>query len=261
MKKIIEGMKSTDEIFSKSLNKKCLLYSGGMDSYIIYKLEEKNLDNLLYIDSKSKYSKIELEYIKKQSLSVPLIVDSSTIDLSRFEMASAYVPLRNLFFIMVATINGFNDIMMGVTSGDRANDKDLTFKKLAEEVIDYQLQPAWWHPGSKINVNFKYKNFSKEMLIKEYIKQGYDIQDLIDKSFSCYFPNNGDECMKCKPDVRKYTFLSQYTDIGEDKREKLREFYTPKVIKEIKDRVDTVYSRGKEDVETIQAIRRDFKPQ
>jgi len=252
--------KTTDEIFSKSLDKKCLLYSGGMDSYIIYKLEQENLDNLLYIDSKSKYSAIELEYIKKQNLSVPLIVDSTTIDLSRFEMSSAYVPLRNLFFIMTAVVNGFNDIMMGVTSGDRANDKDLTFKKLVESVIDYQLQPAWWHPGSKINVNFKYKDYSKEMLIKEYISKGHDVQDLIDKSFSCYFPENGKECMKCKPDVRKYTFLSQYTDIGDEKRQKLREFYTPEVIAEIENRTGTVHSRGIEDDETLEAIKNDFSP-
>jgi len=254
-------IKDIDNIFNKSLDKKCLLYSGGLDSYIIYQLEKDNLDFILYIDSKSKYSKYEIEYLKKQKLDIPIIIDDR-LDLSDVEMSNSYVPLRNLFFSMIAVLHGASDILIGVTSGDRAKDKDTTFKKLTEDVINYQLESQWWHPGSKININMKYKNFTKKDLIEEYIRRRYDVRDLIDKSFSCYHPTKeGKECLSCKPDIRKYTFLSKYIDIGQERKTALRKFYTKDIIIEIKERVNTSNSRGQEDLETLEAIERNFECQ
>jgi len=241
------------EDLGKRNNKKVLLYSGGMDSYIISKID--NFDTLLYIDTKSKYSKIEIEFLKKQNLK-NLEIDTR-LDLSDVEMQSALVPLRNLFFVSIGTYYG-DEIVLGATSGDRSFDKDITFAEKSSDILSYIYGKSWWSEGRNIKVNLKYKDWTKKDLIEEYIKQGFDVQDLINKSFSCYFPDNGKECMKCKPDIRKYTFLSKYIDIGEEKRKALRKFYTPEVIQEIKERVNTIHSRGQEDTETLEAIKRDF---
>jgi 7-cyano-7-deazaguanine synthase in queuosine biosynthesis len=241
------------EDLGKRNNKKVLLYSGGMDSYIISKID--NFDTLLYIDTKSKYSKIEIDFLKKQNLK-NLEIDTR-LDLSDVEMQSALVPLRNLFFVSIGTYYG-DEIVLGATAGDRSFDKDITFAEKSSDILSYIYSKSWWSEGRNIRVNLKYKDWTKKDLIEEYIKQGYDVQDLINKSFSCYFPDNGKECMKCKPDIRKYTFLSKYIDIGDEKREALRNFYTPNVIQEIKERVGTVHSRGQEDTETLEAIDRDF---
>jgi len=247
-------MKEIDNIFSKPLNKKCLLYSSGLDSYIISKLE--NFDFLLYIDIGSKYAKSELAYIKKQGINV--VVDDR-LDLSDAEMTNSYVPLRNLFFIMIATLHGASDICVGVLNGDRAQDKDLNFKKLTEDVINYQLEPQWWHPGSTININMKYKKYTKKQLIDLYIEKGFSINDLAEKSFSCYHPVNGKHCGKCKPCVRKWLALLPYKDVSYIYDSNIKDYFIKDVLPDIQERIGTKFSRGLEDEEAIEIYEKYIK--
>jgi len=241
------------EDLGKKNNKKVLLYSGGMDSYIISKID--SFDTLLYIDTKSKYSTIEIDYLKKQGISVEI---DDRLDLSDIEMESAIVPMRNLFLVMIGALYG-DEIVLGATDGDRSTDKNHTFAQKSSDLLSYIYSPSWWSEGRDININLKYKNWTKKDLIERYIEAGYNVQDLIDNSFSCYHPKDGKECMQCKPDIRKYTFLSKYIDIGQKRKEALRKFYTPKLINEIQDRVGTDFSRGQEDQETLDAINRNFE--
>jgi len=247
-------MKST---FNETLTKKCLLYSGGMDSYVISKLED--FDFLLYVDIGTKYAKEEVEFLKKQGVEV--IVDSR-LNLADLEMDSGIVPLRNLFFVMIAVEHGASEIVMGVTSGDRIHDKDLKFASLAEDVINHQLQQTWWHPGTEVNINFKYKKYSKGQLIEKYINAGHDPEDLLNKSFSCYEPlENGDPCLECKSCIRKQASLSKYIDITPRAIEKLKVFYTTSKIDEIKTFRGTKMDRGDEDTEILEAYANGFKKQ
>ena len=243
-----------DEIFNKPLDKKCLLYSGGSDSYIISKLED--FDFLLYINSKSKYAALEIEFLKEQGIEV--IIDDR-LDLSDVEMSSAYVPLRNLFFSMIAVLHGASEIVIGATSGDRANDKNKEFAKLSNDVLNHQLQEAWWHPGSNININLKYKSWTKKQLVDAYLEKGYSIDDLVEKSISCYTPIGDKQCGRCKPCVRKWLFMLPYKDTSYMYDTNPRDFYTDDYIQEIKDRQNTKLARGEEDVETLEIYNKYIK--
>ena len=75
--------------------KKVLLYSGGLDSYLISHIW--NPDVRLYIDIKGTYNEVE-----KAHLSSNVIIE--TLDLSKFEREDKIIPLRNLFFTMIAFV-------------------------------------------------------------------------------------------------------------------------------------------------------------
>lgn len=249
----LRKMINPNELFSKELSKKVLLYSGGMDSFIISKLED--FDILLFIDSKSKYSSIERELIKSQNLS-NLVIDDR-LNLTDVEMDSAMVPLRNLFFVMIATLHGAGEIVLGATAGDRSTDKDLSFAHQSSMLMSYIYQKSWWHPGSDIFVNLKYKSETKQSLIKKYIAAGHPVEDLLNQSFSCYNPTIvGTPCFTCKPCIRKYTALLPFVKISEEIKVELKNYYTKEVIDELKENMHTIFSRGKEDQEVIDIVEK-----
>lgn len=239
------------ETLGKKTNKSVLLYSGGMDSYIISQLE--NFDTILYIDSKSKYSKIEIEFLKEQGLNV--VIDER-LNLSDVEMESALVPLRNLFFVMIASYYG-DRIVLGATAGDRSSDKDETFAKLTSELLSYIYKPSWWSEGREIFIDLKYKTFTKKQLLESYIINKGSVEDLATKSFSCYHPTDTNKpCGVCKPCVRKWlTLLPHGYDMSIHYEGNPRSVVTEEYIKTLEKNLGTVLSRGEEDKETIEIYK------
>lgn len=236
-----------DLIAGKKPNKRVLLYSGGMDSYIIHKLED--FDTVLYIDSNSKYSKIERSFLESQDIK-NLVIDDR-LDLGNIEFESAIVPLRNLFFTMIGSFYG-DEIVLGATSGDRSFDKDINFSDKSSDLLSYIYGESWWCDQRNINVNLKYKSWTKKQLIDEYVKRGFDVNDLVTKSFSCYNPVNECACGKCKPCVRKWISLLPYKNTSEY-FDFNPEHYWAENIEKIKANIgDKILSRGDEDRETIE---------
>lgn len=243
---------SREEIITKAIGRSVLLYSGGMDSFIISKLEK--FDTILYIDSKSKYAAIEIEFLKKQGLNV--VIDDR-LDLSDVEFASAIVPLRNLFFVMIASYYG-DRIVLGATAGDRSTDKDMTFAAKTSDLLSYIYQKSWWCEGRQIFVDLKYKAYTKKDLLDEYVRAGYLIDDLAEKSFSCYHPTiDGRACGVCKPCVRKWLTLLEYdVDISPKFAGDPRTVVNAEYIQKLESNLGTILSRGEEDRETISIYKR-----
>ena len=182
--------------------KKILLYSGGMDSYLINDLYKPDLK--LYIDVNSKYSKDEIKHLPKD-------VKIDKLDLSQWERPDSIIPLRNLYLIMWAT-NYVDDegaeICLGATAGDRVLDKSPAFKDGAEILLNYLYQEQHWTKEKKIIINLDYKQHTKTEILKMYLERGGDINTAWRESFSCYNPiHSGDDtmpCLSCKPCFRKF---------------------------------------------------------
>lgn len=241
------------EDLGKINSKKVLLYSGGMDSFIISKLEK--FDTLLYIHTGSKYADLEVEFLKEQGVDVEV---DRRLDLGDVEMASALVPLRNLFLAMIGTYYG-DEIILGATSGDRSTDKDITFADKTSDLLGRIYSESWWSEGRDININLKYKSWTKKQLVDAYLAKGFDIDDLVEKSMSCYTPINKKQCGKCKPCVRKWLFMLPYKDTYYMYDTNPRDFYTDTYIQEIRDRQGTKFTRGEEDVETLEIYDKFIK--
>jgi 7-cyano-7-deazaguanine synthase len=181
---------------------KVLLYSGGMDSWLIDKLWKPTIK--LYINTKTSYSLQELSRLPK---------DIQIIDfpMTSWERDDKIIPLRNLFFVMLGTYYG-DEICLGATAGDRVLDKSVEFAKRASDLLSYLYLPQHWTKGMKVKITLPYKKYTKTALLKKYIISGGNINDAFERSFSCYNPIRHKECWECKPCFRKWVafFLNNY---------------------------------------------------
>lgn len=186
--------------------KKVLLYSGGMDSWLMSKLWKPDIK--LYVDMKTRYSENELARICKEP-----DVQVVEFPLGRWERKDAIIPLRNLYLAMVAcNVTGSEDveILIGATAGDRVLDKSPAFVAKATDLLSYLYTPQHWIPeGKKVKVCIDYKQYTKTDLLKMFKKQGGDLEEAFTHSFSCYNPVDGHECWHCKPCFRKFTAFSE----------------------------------------------------
>ncbi|MDR2652246.1 MAG: 7-cyano-7-deazaguanine synthase [Prevotellaceae bacterium] len=176
-------------------NKKVLLYSGGMDSWLIGKIW--NPDIKLYVDMNTAYSRGEINRL-------PSDVIVEKLDLSKWERTDKIIPLRNIYLINIACNYG-NEICLGATAGDRVLDKSPQFAEQYEKILTYLFQKQHWTEERKIKINLDFKRYTKTELLRLFIKQGGDIVEAHKKSFSCYNPDKyGRECENCKSCFRKF---------------------------------------------------------
>lgn len=224
--------------------KKVLLYSGGMDSWLIDKLWKPDVK--LYVDMNTRYS---LEEIMR----LPKDVIIQKLDLSNWERVDAIIPLRNLYLIMVAcNVTGSEDveICIGATAGDRSLDQSVEFAAQAEKLLSYLYTPQHWVVnGKKVKVVMPYKNHTKTELLKEYLEQGYSLQTAFDESFSCYNPIDNKPCWNCKPCFRKFiSFLLNGYEFDDTVKEQM--------LKYMEENISNCYGRGTEDNELNLALRK-----
>lgn len=248
------------------MNKKVLLFSSGMDSYIINKLEKP--DTLLFIDNKSNYAQIERKFIESQGYENLIILDDF-IDMSKIERKDFIIPSRNLYFVTIAAEYG-DEIILGATAGDRSTDKDLKFAELSSELLNHIYSESHWSKGRDIKVSLKYKSFTKRDLIMKYFYKKIEenptmpfreiqtnlAEELVNNSFSCYTPINGYQCNRCKPDTRKYLAILSAINVDISKYYKYspRDYFTPEVIEEWIKKESSSNNRGRESEEIIETL-------
>lgn len=175
-------------------NKKVLLYSGGMDSWLIDKLWKPDVK--LYVDMGTPYA---VEEIRR----LPNDVIVEHLNLSAFEREDKIIPLRNLYLVALATNYG-NEICLGATAGDRVLDKSYEFGVKCGELLTHLYGPQHWTEQRTIKVNLDFKQYTKTELVRMFLERGGDINEALQSSFSCYFPQDGRECWSCKPCFRKF---------------------------------------------------------
>lgn len=183
------------------MKRQILLYSGGMDSYIVAHMFPDA--DLLYIDSGSRSSwkeKAMLMHAPRQVEVVP-----GVIDLSRFEREDAIVPARNLFLVTIASFYG-TEILLASTKGDQSTDKDQGFANHMTEALNHIYNCSHFEGMPKISVEVPTKQYTKLDLLEWYINAGYNTDRLLADSVSCYSPQPG-HCGRCKACIRKWTAL------------------------------------------------------
>ena len=180
--------------------KKVLLYSGGMDSWLIDKIWEPDVK--LFIDVGTEASKIERQRLPKD-------VIIKEFDLSEYEVKNErhFLPLRNLFFVEFASYYG-DVICLGSMKEIRAKDNEPKFAKLSTKLLNYLFldfkRDVFGGKIKKIKIVMPWANKTKEDLLKEYLKKYPDgLQKAFDESFSCFEPIDGKECGKCPSCLHK----------------------------------------------------------
>ena len=235
---------------------KILLYSGGMDSWLIDKIWKP--DRRIYIDMHTRYSQQEIKNIKLRRDDVEII----DFPLGQWEREDKIIPLRNLYLPMVIcniTGNEDVDICLGATAGDRVLDKSKDYVAKANDILNYLYQPQWWIPeGKKVRLNIDFKDCTKEDLLKMYLEQGGDLDTAFNESFSCYEPDeDGKVCYMCKPCFRKFTaFETMGYKFPEEVLKKVIPYIGREIIPAI---LNKTYGRGKNEEDAILAVYNKYK--
>lgn len=165
---------------------KVLLYSGGMDSWLMDKLWKPDVK--LYIDIGTNTSKVEITRLPKD-------VIVKRLDLAEYEDKNKnfLLPLRNLFFVLMGSYYG-DEIGIGATASSIHYDNNTSFKMMTEELMNYLYSEAY---DKKVKVCLPFLDLDKTDLLAEYLKQGGDINKAWNETFSCYTPVDGKMCGKC----------------------------------------------------------------
>lgn len=178
--------------------KKVLLYSGGMDSWLIDKLWQPDVKLFFRINTPNN----EMEYERVKNRSDVKIIE---MDLHKFEQPdnNYFLPLRNLHFVTYAAHYG-DIICLGATGSSTHNDKNEVFTTLSENAINYLLSEDNTRE-EPVKIVLPFKDTTKTELLHKYISLGGDINKAYEETFSCYSPMNGKPCMHCTSCISKFT--------------------------------------------------------
>jgi 7-cyano-7-deazaguanine synthase in queuosine biosynthesis len=187
------------------MNKKILLFSGGLDSFITYKLF--NPDLCLYVNINTDESTKEKGIVKDLVDKDKLIIRN--FSLVEYELSNKIIPLRNAFFTLLGFEYG-NEVMLSATAGDTTPDKDETFSWLISNLVSYIFKdpaknPSWWNNEMQMKLILPVRQYSKTELVSKYLSMGFSKEDLL-KSRSCY-SGEDEECGVCRSCFRKWVAL------------------------------------------------------
>lgn len=177
--------------------KKVLLYSGGMDSWLIDKLYKPDIK--LFVDIGTPSAKAERKKLPKDVI----VVDFQ--NLAQFERKEDFIlPLRNLYLIALATNYG-DEICLGANATDATLDKTTEFAEKLSDLLTYMYGEQKWTHERHIKVNVDYRNFTKAQLLDAYLEQGGSVTEAYFKTFSCFTPDeDGTECHNCRACFLKF---------------------------------------------------------
>jgi 7-cyano-7-deazaguanine synthase in queuosine biosynthesis len=198
-----------DDLSTSQLSKEVLCVSGGVDSTIAFFYLNK--PQPIYFKLNHKYERKEMNCLKKLEKKIdgftPLYEDS--LKLGRFEWGDntphpAYIPLRNLFLAMLASMYGERIYIVGV-KGDRVEDKSPEAYKVMSFAINFIKKPI----EKKVEILSPFWEMSKGEVVKWFVNNyGKEYaKDILYTSVSCYDDKTLGQCGRCNSCFRKWIGL------------------------------------------------------
>lgn len=179
-----------------------LMFSGGMDSFILKQIFQIPNKECLFVRFGTKENITEERFLDKHFPGVHKV----DLPLVGFELDNKIIPFRNHFLALVG-MQFANEIYFAFTAGDTTRDKDFVFKSQMEGVANYfslsEDKVRWPWPYL---VHLPFKMQTKTQIVAEYLKQGYPPGDLLEKSVSCY-NGSSNGCGHCRSCIRKFVAL------------------------------------------------------
>lgn len=233
------------ESLEAPIQKKVLLFSGGLDSWVTAHLW--NPDILLYCSINHRYQNKELQVISQLlpylPTSIPFVEDSR-VDLNQDERQDAIIPLRNLYFLMIASRYG-DVVGVGVLYGEVNGDKSHTFAKAAENIFYTCYKESYWSEGRRIKIEYPICDYTKAEAVQEYLKQGFSAQAILN-TVSCY-EGREKHCGLCSNCLKRYIAF-QLNGIGEEFENDPK---TSPYVQEFKNRMGSYDTRRQQEIKEV----------
>lgn len=201
-----------------------ILYSGGLDSRILYHFAKiSNPD----AEITCVYYKHGAESEPAELASLPDFVQVRTIEWLSDKIqplakesdpfaTAVYIPGRNLVFACLAASQELSDeIWMGTQfdeDNESATDKNEFFRSKTSELLTYVLSP--FKKSVILRFPFVEERFTKMDAVKWALTNGLSEEEL-KRTTSCWHNKNGLQCGQCKQCLKRFLIFS-LNDIEED---------------------------------------------
>ena len=175
-----------------STNKKCLLYSSGLDSYL-GAAKEPDAD-LLYFDLGEVYSWKEIAILPVHA---HLIKHHKTKTVN--DAWNGFVPCRNLLLATLAVQRGYTEILINGMDDDNVEDKNEKAYGMMSEMLSLFSR-------TQIKVRSPFLGTTKIQAVRQYLFKGGNGRELSANTVSCY-DEKEEQCGKCPACFRYATAL------------------------------------------------------
>lgn len=172
-----------------------LLFSAGADSFPAWHYLGK--PPALYFDLGHRYRDHEYEAIstlaRRHAIDLSI---SRELDLAAWEEPDGIIPLRNLYFVMLASHRADLIWCVGVKGDHTADKSPESFERISQLVSDLT--------GRTIRVDSPFWDRTKTEIVGWYLDQGLPVDDLLD-TFSCLAPGKSRmHCGRCSACLRRW---------------------------------------------------------
>lgn len=185
-----------------------LLFSGGMDSYMMWRLLGE--PECLYVMLGHRYMRREIATIEKLQDYVGWdrlqVHYSSRITLDDMERDDAFIPNRNLFLLTTA-VTEFphkNEVYLGALYGEASRDKSGRFMRSAGRLLRYMNR-------SHVHISAPYRWYTKAGLVKHFLSNFPNDVDILKMTSACYgkvLPYGAVGCGECNACFRRWVAMS-----------------------------------------------------
>lgn len=186
-----------------------LLFSTGLDSFIIKTLLKFPDDQCLFIDMQTPENEIEKEKLQFYFPGT----HKALMPLQRFALPNHIIPFRNHMMALI----GFQfakNLYFGFTAGDTTRDKDYVFKAQMEGLTNYFGGiPEKVKVQGPYEIKMPYKSNTKAELVGIYLSAGYAATKLLSHTTSCYEGSSAlFGCGRCRSCLRKFVAISLHSE-------------------------------------------------
>lgn len=178
------------------LSERILLFSGGLDSFIAW--HYLNYPPVLFMKAGQSYESKEfatVKYFSSRYKNMELHIDES-INVSSWEEPNDYIPYRNVFFTMVASLYAPLVYLVGIR-GDSVDDNNPAATNNMGRFYNN------FNHNESVKITSPFYEMSKSQIIRWYLKSGLSQNDLL-RTRSCYDNRSKNQCGKCGSCFRRW---------------------------------------------------------
>lgn len=191
------------------------LCSGGMDSYLAWRLFEPEARNV-YVRIAHRYQGRELRALMALSALDPDFKWSEVEGphIGHLETPSGIIPMRNALLLLTAAAAmvpadgqvAHAHLLLGALDGEINSDKSPELLEAVERVLDLSWRRQYWTGGVSFKVYSPVRMATKADLIRLYARRGGDMRVLA-ATCSCYSGStrdDSDHCGACPACVKRW---------------------------------------------------------